>query len=69
MKVKKIKLEVMSSYHSNANQHGANGENGDLSSSVGESVSVTFIHTDASACARERAYTHTKTCIQISMQV
>ncbi|XP_036814396.1 dachshund d isoform X1 [Oncorhynchus mykiss] len=35
MKVKKIKLEVMSSYHSNANQHGADGENGDLSSSVG----------------------------------
>uniref|UniRef100_A0A8C7LDQ9 SKI/SNO/DAC domain-containing protein n=1 Tax=Oncorhynchus kisutch TaxID=8019 RepID=A0A8C7LDQ9_ONCKI len=35
MKVKKIKLEVMSSYHSNTNQHGADGENGDLSSSVG----------------------------------
>lgn len=35
MKVKKIKLEVMSSYHGNANQHGADGENGDLSSSVG----------------------------------
>ncbi|XP_041699944.1 dachshund homolog 1 isoform X4 [Coregonus clupeaformis] len=35
MKVKKIKLEVMSGYHGNANQHGADGENGDLSSSVG----------------------------------
>nr|XP_020464894.1 dachshund homolog 1-like isoform X4 [Monopterus albus] len=35
MKVKKIKLEAMSSYHSNANHHGADGENGDLSSSVG----------------------------------
>ncbi|KAG5283178.1 hypothetical protein AALO_G00039180 [Alosa alosa] len=35
MKVKKIKLEVMSSYHNN-NQHGAgDSENGDLSSSVG----------------------------------
>ncbi|KAJ8349956.1 hypothetical protein SKAU_G00250860 [Synaphobranchus kaupii] len=33
MKVKKIKLEVMSSYHSN--QHGADSENGDLNSSVG----------------------------------
>uniref|UniRef100_A0A672I4N7 Dachshund homolog 1-like n=1 Tax=Salarias fasciatus TaxID=181472 RepID=A0A672I4N7_SALFA len=37
MKVKKIKLEAMSSYHSNANHHGADGENGDLSSSVGDS--------------------------------
>nr|XP_043873248.1 dachshund d isoform X3 [Solea senegalensis] len=35
MKVKKIKLEAMSGYHSNANHHGADGENGDLSSSVG----------------------------------
>lgn len=35
MKVKKIKLEAMSSYHSNANHHGADGENGDLTSSVG----------------------------------
>ncbi|XP_029693148.1 dachshund d isoform X5 [Takifugu rubripes] len=35
MKVKKIKLEAMSSYHSNANHHGGDGENGDLSSSVG----------------------------------
>ncbi|XP_026151545.1 dachshund d isoform X2 [Mastacembelus armatus] len=35
MKVKKIKLEAMSSYHGNANHHGADGENGDLSSSVG----------------------------------
>ncbi|KAM6986742.1 dachshund d isoform 2-T2 [Aplochiton taeniatus] len=35
MKVKKIKLEVMSSYHGNTNQHGVDGENGDLSSSVG----------------------------------
>ncbi|KAM9850571.1 dachshund d [Aulostomus maculatus] len=35
MKVKKIKLEAMSSYHSNTNHHGADGENGDLSSSVG----------------------------------
>ncbi|XP_026768238.1 dachshund d isoform X2 [Pangasianodon hypophthalmus] len=35
MKVKKIKLEVMSSYHANSTQHGADSENGDLSSSVG----------------------------------
>ncbi|NP_001098344.1 dachshund protein [Oryzias latipes] len=35
MKVKKIKLEAMSSYHGNANHHGADGENGDLGSSVG----------------------------------
>ncbi|KAM6978718.1 LOW QUALITY PROTEIN: dachshund d [Tautogolabrus adspersus] len=35
MKVKKIKLEAMSGYHSNANHHGADGENGDLSSTVG----------------------------------
>ncbi|CAL8267434.1 unnamed protein product [Lota lota] len=35
MKVKKIKLEVMSSYHGNANPHGVDGDNGDLSSSVG----------------------------------
>uniref|UniRef100_A0A3B4G1L6 Dachshund homolog 1-like n=1 Tax=Pundamilia nyererei TaxID=303518 RepID=A0A3B4G1L6_9CICH len=35
MKVKKIKLEAMSSYHGNANHHGVDGENGDLSSSVG----------------------------------
>ncbi|XP_059198837.1 dachshund d isoform X6 [Centropristis striata] len=35
MKVKKIKLEAMSGYHGNANHHGADGENGDLSSSVG----------------------------------
>ncbi|XP_039601256.1 dachshund homolog 1-like isoform X1 [Polypterus senegalus] len=37
MKVKKIKLEVMSSYHSSNNQHGADAENGDLNSSVGSS--------------------------------
>ncbi|KAL1267753.1 hypothetical protein QQF64_033116 [Cirrhinus molitorella] len=35
MKVKKIKLEVMSSYHSSNTHHGADSENGDLSSSVG----------------------------------
>ncbi|XP_014868293.1 PREDICTED: dachshund homolog 1-like [Poecilia mexicana] len=35
MKVKKIKLEAMSGYHGNANHHGADGENGDLGSSVG----------------------------------
>ncbi|XP_036435896.1 dachshund d isoform X1 [Colossoma macropomum] len=35
MKVKKIKLEVMSSYHGNNTQHGVDSENGDLSSSVG----------------------------------
>ncbi|XP_051565713.1 dachshund homolog 1-like isoform X3 [Myxocyprinus asiaticus] len=35
MKVKKIKLEVMSSYHGNSTHHGADSENGDLSSSVG----------------------------------
>ncbi|XP_072542389.1 dachshund d isoform X5 [Salminus brasiliensis] len=34
MKVKKIKLEVMSSYHGNNTQHGVDSENGDLSSSV-----------------------------------
>ncbi|MBN3308215.1 dachshund homolog 1 isoform X3 [Amia ocellicauda] len=34
MKVKKIKLEVMSSYHSSNNQHGGDSENGDLNSSV-----------------------------------
>ncbi|KAM8855235.1 dachshund d isoform 13-T13 [Spinachia spinachia] len=33
MKVKKIKLEAMSGFHGNANHH--DGENGDLSSSVG----------------------------------
>lgn len=32
MKVKKIKLEVMSSYHANSTQHGADHENGDLAS-------------------------------------
>lgn len=40
MKVKKIKLEVMSSYHGSNTQHGADSENGDLSSSVGESPST-----------------------------
>ncbi|NXI70325.1 DACH1 protein, partial [Anseranas semipalmata] len=35
MKVKKIKLEAMSNYHANSNQHGAESENGDLNSSVG----------------------------------
>uniref|UniRef100_A0A8C7CMI0 SKI/SNO/DAC domain-containing protein n=1 Tax=Oncorhynchus kisutch TaxID=8019 RepID=A0A8C7CMI0_ONCKI len=49
MKVKKIKLEVMSGYHGNANQHGADGENGDVSSSVGESVIVPFAHTHTHA--------------------
>ncbi|KAG8586197.1 hypothetical protein GDO81_005290 [Engystomops pustulosus] len=34
MKVKKIKLEAMSNYHSNT-QHGADSDNGDLNSSVG----------------------------------
>ncbi|KAJ8351706.1 hypothetical protein SKAU_G00231820 [Synaphobranchus kaupii] len=34
MKVKKIKLEVMSNYHCNSNHHGAD-ENGDYGSSVG----------------------------------
>ncbi|XP_013878660.1 dachshund d isoform X2 [Austrofundulus limnaeus] len=38
MKVKKIKLEAMSGYHSSANHHGADGENGDLSSSVGKKM-------------------------------
>ncbi|KAG2457020.1 DACH1 protein, partial [Polypterus senegalus] len=38
MKVKKIKLEVMSSYHSSNNQHGADAENGDLNSSVDHKV-------------------------------
>lgn len=36
MKVKKIKLEVMSSYHANSTQHGADSENGDLGSSMGK---------------------------------
>uniref|UniRef100_A0AAY4EF70 SKI/SNO/DAC domain-containing protein n=1 Tax=Denticeps clupeoides TaxID=299321 RepID=A0AAY4EF70_9TELE len=35
MKAKKIKLEVMGGYHGNSNQHGADSENGDLSSTVG----------------------------------
>ncbi|XP_028847349.1 dachshund d isoform X2 [Denticeps clupeoides] len=34
MKAKKIKLEVMGGYHGNSNQHGADSENGDLSSTV-----------------------------------
>lgn len=38
MKVKKIKLEVMSSYHGNNTHHGADSENGDLSSSMGKST-------------------------------
>uniref|UniRef100_A0A8C9TKZ3 Dachshund c n=1 Tax=Scleropages formosus TaxID=113540 RepID=A0A8C9TKZ3_SCLFO len=37
MKVKKIKLEAMSSYHSSNTQHGADSENGDPNSTVGES--------------------------------
>ncbi|MEQ2250605.1 hypothetical protein ILYODFUR_002696, partial [Ilyodon furcidens] len=41
MKVKKIKLEAMSGYHGNANHHGADGENGDLSSGVGEDALYT----------------------------
>ncbi|XP_070800370.1 dachshund homolog 1 isoform X3 [Pituophis catenifer annectens] len=35
MKVKKIKLEAMSNYHPNNNQHAAESENGDLNSAVG----------------------------------
>ncbi|XP_069826706.1 dachshund homolog 1 isoform X7 [Dendropsophus ebraccatus] len=35
MKVKKIKLEAMSNYHSSNTQHGADSDNGDLNSSVG----------------------------------
>lgn len=50
MKVKKIKLEAMSSYHSNANHHGADGENGDLSSSVGERA---YSHTNTLTQIRE----------------
>ncbi|XP_077153380.1 dachshund homolog 1 isoform X8 [Ranitomeya variabilis] len=37
MKVKKIKLEAMSNYHSGNAQHGADSDNGDLNSSVGSS--------------------------------
>ncbi|KAM4699988.1 dachshund homolog 1 isoform 4-T4 [Discoglossus pictus] len=37
MKVKKIKLEAMGSYHGSNNQHGADSDNGDLNSSVGSS--------------------------------
>ncbi|KAM4048499.1 dachshund homolog 1 isoform 2-T2 [Anomaloglossus baeobatrachus] len=37
MKVKKIKLEAMSNYHSSNAQHGADSDNGDLNSSVGSS--------------------------------
>ncbi|XP_078513543.1 dachshund homolog 1 isoform X2 [Lissotriton helveticus] len=37
MKVKKIKLEAMTSYHGSNNQHGTDSENGDLNSSVGSS--------------------------------
>ncbi|KAM6446178.1 dachshund homolog 1 isoform 1-T1 [Liasis olivaceus] len=36
MKVKKIKLEAMSNYHANNNQHAAESENGDLNSTVGK---------------------------------
>lgn len=36
MKVKKIKLEAMSNYHANNNQHAAESENGDLNSAVGK---------------------------------
>uniref|UniRef100_A0A8C6Y5J5 Dachshund family transcription factor 1 n=1 Tax=Naja naja TaxID=35670 RepID=A0A8C6Y5J5_NAJNA len=36
MKVKKIKLEAMSNYHPNNNQHAAESENGDLNSAVGK---------------------------------
>ncbi|XP_067300087.1 dachshund d isoform X2 [Pseudorasbora parva] len=43
MKVKKIKLEVMSSYHGSNTQHGADSENGDLSSSV-VTMSETLLH-------------------------
>nr|AAI70226.1 Unknown (protein for MGC:196953) [Xenopus laevis] len=35
MKVKKIKLEAMTNYHGSNNQHGADSDNGDFSSSVG----------------------------------
>lgn len=45
MKVKKIKLEVMSSYHGNNNHHhggGGDSENGDLSSSVGKSTTLHY---------------------------
>ncbi|XP_076021806.1 dachshund d isoform X3 [Genypterus blacodes] len=45
MKVKKIKLEAMSSYHSNANHHGADGENGDLSSGVDGGVKLWYYST------------------------
>ncbi|OCT92668.1 hypothetical protein XELAEV_18015727mg [Xenopus laevis] len=37
MKVKKIKLEAMTNYHGSNNQHGADSDNGDFSSSVGNS--------------------------------
>lgn len=40
MKVKKIKLEILSSYQSGGKYHGANSENGDLSSSVGEFLTL-----------------------------
>uniref|UniRef100_A0A8D3CVI3 SKI/SNO/DAC domain-containing protein n=1 Tax=Scophthalmus maximus TaxID=52904 RepID=A0A8D3CVI3_SCOMX len=55
MKVKKIKLEAMSGYHSNANHHGVDGENGDLSSSVGEDALRTR------TCTRTHTHTHTHT--------
>ncbi|GAB0179735.1 dachshund 1 [Grus japonensis] len=42
MKVKKIKLEAMSNYHANNNQHGADSENGDLNSSVDEELSYDY---------------------------
>ncbi|KAF4790671.1 hypothetical protein TURU_138240 [Turdus rufiventris] len=42
MKVKKIKLEAMSNYHANNNQHGADSENGDLNSSVDEELSYGY---------------------------
>lgn len=51
MKVKKIKLEAMSGYHGNANHHGVDGENGDLSSSVGEDALQAHIVTNTFALA------------------
>ncbi|KAM4699989.1 dachshund homolog 1 isoform 5-T5 [Discoglossus pictus] len=41
MKVKKIKLEAMGSYHGSNNQHGADSDNGDLNSSVDAFTPVT----------------------------
>lgn len=55
MKVKKIKLEAMGGYHGNANHHGGDGENGDLSSSVGKGCTVVHCRTLSQVKGRQAA--------------